>query len=208
MRLYLNNKSITEQGLEHFFYEYKDKNTKYALQVGYGHFIPLYMIESREDGKRPFLSDLAIHGFYVLDRDDKEIFERNLLGKTNLNLVYPENESDYEILDLASDPIDKYQIFTCLVRIDNIKDPYEPVDSKVAYFEFKLRFEYNTISGVLCSYLTDLKPVFQYHNELTSEQKDEHLKKFVSDINNIKNLYKQLMAVLDSVEMSFKINVV
>lgn len=208
MRLYLNNKAITEKGLEYFFYEYQNKNTKYALQVGYGHFLPLYMIESREDGKRPFLSDLFIHGFYVLDRDDKEIFIHDLLGETNLNLVYPENKSDYELLDLASDPIDKYQIFTCMVRLDNIKDPYEPVDSKVAYFEFKLRFEYNTMNGVLCSYLADLKPVFQYHDERTSEEKDEHLNNFMSDINNVKNLYKQLMAILDSVELSFKINIV
>jgi hypothetical protein len=121
-------------------------------------------------------------------------------------------DPEYQYYELLSEnensKISDYQIFDMIFSIENIKDPYDAAISKLAFFEFRLRFEYNKNNGMLNSYICDLKPKFVYSDRCSQESRKEHYDKFMSDIKNIIFAYEQLMNVFDSVEMKFKINIV
>ena len=205
MRLFLNNKALFEGEVNKFFKQYEDKQTKYALQVGMGPFVhPSYIT----DKHKPFLSDVIISELYLINRDGEEVKSTSFISKEMHEMKDPEYQY-YELLsESENSKISDYQIFDMGLSIENIKDPYDAAISKLAFFDFRLRFEYNKNNGMLNSYICDLKPRFVYSDRCSQESRKEHYDKFMSDIKNIIFAYEQLMNVFDSVDIKFKINIV
>jgi len=229
MLLYINNQSVNKDEYFDIFFNDKETEYKWlknSMLVGMGPFVSDFLTNSAANiliennkayecisKKLSSIYNMKVKHFFLMDREDNIVIKLPSELKTNEDAITTSVEPTNRIIsttEKGKDIIgsfynektpDNFQVFEFMnIEIPNIKDPYSPLEIKVGKFIINIQFIYNKRTGMLLTYLYNIKAIPEYGPEWDKEKDGE-------GIPNIPLLYKMLIPILDHMEISFDIKV-
>ncbi len=225
MLLYINNQSVNsyEKYFDIFFNEnLTDKKwLKNSMLVGMGPFVSDFLtngfVNTISDKNKVYdcvskelssISNMKVKHFFLSDKDNKiisklpiELCTKNdpIVSIPKERMINPTIKSKEYIGDFyANKKLDNFQIFEFKnIQVPNLKGSHMFLlpDIPVNSFIINIQFIYNKKTGMMLTYLYNIDAI--YDDELIEKQ------------NKIdtKQLYKQLIPILDHMEISFDLKV-
>ena len=229
MLLYINNQSVNSDEYFDIFFNNKESKhdwLKNSMLVGMGPFVSDFLTNGSTDflieqnkvyecisKKLSSIYNMKVKHFFLSDRENNIIVKLPSELKTNedaitttvapTNRIIPTTEKGKDIIGgFYNEKIpDNFQVFEFMnIEVPNIKDPYATADIKVGKFIINMQFIYNKRTGMLLTYLYNIKAIPEYGPNWDKEKDGE-------GIPNIPLLYKMLIPILDHMEISFDIKV-